>query len=210
VLAASAAGSALRFGRGDGDGDGSREGSSLERPSESMPITLGGSARRRVVARDAGAGAVGSANGSIQRSRAAGRDAGAGGVAGSAHGSTVVAGSRGCAVRVDGVFGAAARGDVACGVDSAACGADSVPCRVGSAVRAAGGTDRVGSLGCAASSPGAGAAGGRAFTRAARAGGLLESKGGGSVGFLTWSDDEVESAGSTVFAGGEVGPLVCA
>ena len=197
MLAASAAGSALRFGRGDGDGDGSREGSSLERPSESMPITLGGSARRRVVARDAGAGAVGSANGSIQRSRAAGRDAGAGGVAGSAHGSTVVAGSRGCAVRVDGVFGAAGRGDVACGVDSAVRGA-------------ADGADRVGALDWTASLSGAGTAGGGAFARAARAAGLFGSKGGGSVGFLTWSEDGVESAGLTVFAGGELGSPLCA
>jgi hypothetical protein len=100
------------------------------------------------------------------------------------------------------VFGAAGRGEVACGVDSAVGGA-------------AGGTDRVvGALGCAASLPGAGAEGGGAFTRAARAaalfGGVLESKGGGSVGFLTWSEDGAESAGPTVFAGGEIGSLLCA
>jgi len=75
-----------------------------------MPITFGGSARRRVVERDSGAGAVaGSAHGSIARARepavardsgagAAGesiarrcvveRDSGAGAAAGSAHGST--------------------------------------------------------------------------------------------------------------------------
>jgi hypothetical protein len=49
-----------------------------------------------------------------------------------------------------------------------------------------------------------------AFTRAARAGGLFESKGGGSVGFLMWSGDGVELAGSTVFAGGEIESLLCA
>ena len=148
-----------------------------------MPITFGGSARRRVVARgagagaaagsahgsiaragvvegDAGAGAAGSADGSTARGRVVEGDAGAG-AAGSAHGSIVVAGRLGCAALVDGAFGAAGRGGVA-------------------------------------------------FTRGAWAAGLLESKGGGSVDFLTWSDDEVESAGSTVFAGGEVGPLVCA
>ena len=164
-----------------------------------MPITLAGSERRRVVERDTGAGAVaGSAHGSIERWRAVGRDTGAGGVAGSAHGSTAVAGRRGCAAPADGVFGAAGRGDVACGVDSAVRGA-------------ADGTDRVvGALGCAASLPGAGAAGGVAFTRAARAAGLFGSKGGGSVGFLTWSGDGVESAGPTVFAGGEIGSPLCA
>jgi hypothetical protein len=145
-----------------------------------MPITLGGSERRRAVERDTGAGAV----------------------AGSAHGSTAVAGRRGCAASTDGVVGAAGRGDVARGVDSV----------VRSAVRgAAGGTDRVGVLGCAASLPGAGAAGGVAFARAARAAGLLGSKGGGSVGFLTWSGDGVESTAPTAFAGGDTGaPPLCA
>jgi hypothetical protein len=163
-----------------------------------MPITLAGSERRRVVERDTGAGAVaGSAHGSIERWRAVGRDTGAGGVAGSAHGSAAVAGGLGCAAPADGVFGAAGRGDVACGVDSAVRGA-------------ADGTDRVGALGCAASLAGAGAAGGVAFTRAARAAGLFVSKGGGSVGFLTWSGDGVESAGPTVFAGGEIGSPLCA
>jgi hypothetical protein len=206
VLAASAPGSAPRFGRAAGDGSG--DGSSLERPSESMPITLAGSERRRVVARDEGVGAVadaGSAHGSAARSRAVGRATGAGGVAGSANGSThVVAGRRGCAAPAGGVFEAAGRGDVARGVDSAACGVDS-------AVRgAAGGTDRVAALGSAASLPGAGAAGGGAFTRAARAAGLLASKGGGSVGFLTWSGDEVESVGPPGFPGGEIGSPPCA
>ena len=237
-------------------GDGSGDRSSLERPNESMPITLAGSERRRVVERDAGAGAAdGAADGSIQGWRAAGRDRGtgrrsrlrpridrrrrpsrlrgpggrrgrsrgpgrcrvrrrfcrirlrpridrtlarrrarygAGAVAGSAHGFTVVAGRRCCAAPAGGVFGAAGRGDVACGVGSAVCGA-------------ADGIDRVaGVLGCVASLPGAGAAGGVAFTRAARAGGLFESKGGGSVGFLTWSEDAAESAGPAVFAGGEI------
>jgi hypothetical protein len=163
-----------------------------------MPITFAGSERRRVVERDAGAGAAaGSAHGSIACWRAVGRGTGAGGVAGSAHGSTVVAGRRGCAAPADGVFGAAGRGDVVSGVDSAVRGA-------------ADGTDRVGALGCAASLPGAGAGGGGAFTRAARAAGLFGSKGGGSVGFLTCSGDGVESAGPTVFAGGEIGSLLCA
>jgi len=178
-----------------------------------MPITLAGSDRRRVVERDTGAGAVadsgsahgsivccrvvegdtgagavaGSAHGSIVRCRVVGRDTGAGGGAGSAHGSTTGPGRRGCAARADCVFGAAGRGDVAGGVDCA-----------------------VGALGWAASRPGAGAAGGVAFTRAPRAAGLLESKGGGSVGFLTWSGDGVESAGPTAFAGGEIGSPLCA
>jgi len=95
------------------------------------------------------------------------------------------------------VFCAAGRGDVACGVDSAARGAVD-------------GIDRVGACGCTASLAGAEAGGGVAFTRAARAGGLFESKGGGSVGFLTWSGDGVESAGPTVFAGGEIGASLCA
>jgi hypothetical protein len=95
------------------------------------------------------------------------------------------------------VFGAAGRGDVACGGDSALRGAGD-------------NTDRVGASGWAASLPGAGAAGGVAFTRATRAAGLFESKGGGSVGFLTWSGDGVESAGPTVFAGGEIGSPLCA
>jgi hypothetical protein len=95
------------------------------------------------------------------------------------------------------VFGAAGRADVPCGVDSA--------------VRdAADGTDRVGALGCAASLPGTGAADGVAFTRAARAADLFESKGGGSVGFLTWSGDGLESAGPTPFTGGEIGSPLCA
>ena len=160
-----------------------------------MPITLAGSARRRVVEGDAGAGAAaGSADGSIERWRAART----GGVAGSAHGSTAVAGCRGCAVLAAGVFGAAGgRGDVAGGVDSAVRGA-------------ADGTDRVGALSCAASLSGAETAGGVAFTRAARAAGLFGSKGGGSVDFLTWSGDGVESAGATVFAGGEIGSPLCA
>jgi hypothetical protein len=164
-----------------------------------MPTTLAGSERRRVVERDRGAGAVaGSAHGSTERWRAAGRDTGAGGVAGSAHGSTAVAGCRGRAAPADGVFGAAGRGDVACGVDSSVRGA-------------ADGTDRVvGALGCAASLPGSGGADGVAFTRAARAAGLFGSKGGGSVGFLTWSGDGVESAGPTVFAGAEIGSPLCA
>jgi hypothetical protein len=162
-----------------------------------MPITLAGSARR-VVDCDMEAGAIGgSADGSIERWRAVGCDTGAGVVAGSAHGSTAVAGRRGCAAPADGVVGVAGRGDVACGVDSAVRGA-------------ADGTDRVGALGCAASLPGAGAAGGGAFTRAARAAGLFGSKGGGSVGFLTWSGDGVEPAGPTVFAGGEIGSPLCA
>jgi hypothetical protein len=227
-----------------------------------MPITLAGSARRRVVERDTGTGAVaGSADGSGEGWRAVGRDTGAGGVAGSAHGSTVVADRRGCAAPVDGLVGAAGRGDVACGVDSAvagsahgstegwravgrdtgaggvagsahgstvvagrpgcaaaadglvgAAGRGDVACGVDSAVAgSADGIDRVvGALGCAASLPGAGAAGGVAFTRAARAGGLFESKGGGSVGFLTWSEDAGESAGPAVFAGGEIGSPLCA
>jgi hypothetical protein len=146
-----------------------------------MPITFGGSERRRAV----------------------GRDTGAGGVAGSAHGSTAVAGGRSCAAPAGGVFGAAERGDVACGVDSVVRGA-------------ADGTDRVGALGCAASLAGAGAAGGVTFTRAARAAGgfgvlgVLESKGGGSVGFLTWSGDGVEPAGPAEFAGGDSGSPLCA
>ena len=162
-----------------------------------MPITLAGSERRRGVDGDTGAGAVaGSAHGSIERWRAVGRDTGAGGVAGSAHGSTAVTGRRGCAAPADGVFGAAGRGDVACGVDSAVRGAVD-------------GSDRVvGALSCAASLPGAGAAGGVAFTRAERAAGLFGSKGGGSVGFLTGS--RVESAGPTAFAGGEIGSPLCA
>jgi hypothetical protein len=95
------------------------------------------------------------------------------------------------------MFGAAGRGDVGCGGESA--------------VRAAAdGTDRVGALGCAESLPGAGAAGGVAFARAARAAGLFGSKGGGSVGFLTWPGDGVESAVPTVFAGGEIGSPLCA
>jgi hypothetical protein len=77
-----------------------------------MPITLGGSARRRVVARDAGAGVV------------------AGSAHGSAHRSPAVAGCRGCVALAGGVLAAAGRGDVACGVDSgggdAAGGADRV------------------------------------------------------------------------------------
>jgi hypothetical protein len=163
-----------------------------------MPITLSGCERRRVVGRDTRAGAVaGSAHGSTERWRAVGRDTGAGGVAGSAHGSTAVAGRRGCAAPADGVLGAAGPGDVACGVDSAVRGA-------------ADGTDLVGALGCAPSLPGARAAGGVAFTRAARAAGLLGSKAGGSVGFLTWSGDRVESVGPTVFAGGEIGSPLCA
>jgi hypothetical protein len=83
------------------------------------------------------------------------------------------------------VFGVAGRGDVAAGVDSVVRG--------------------VGALGCAASAAGADAVGGATFTRAARAGGLLESNGGGSVGFRTWSGDAFESAGLPVFAGGEIG-----
>jgi len=199
---ASVPGPAPRRGRGDGDdvgvGVGSGDTSSLERPSESMPITLAGSARRRVVARDTGAGAgaaSASAHGSIVRWRAVGRDTGPG--AGSAHGSTVVAGRRGCAAPADGVLGAAGRGDVACGVDSAVRGA-------------ADGADRVGALDWTASLSGAGTAGGGAFARAARAAGLFGSKGGGSVGFLTWSEDGVESAGATAFAGGEIGAPLCA
>ena len=142
-----------------------------------MPITLGGSARRRVVERDAGTdGVAGSAHGSIVLGRAVGRDGGAVGVAGSAHGSTAVAGRRGCAAAPADVLGTAGRGDVTCGVDSA----------------------------------GAGAAGGFAFARAARAGGLFESNGGGSVGFLTWSEDGVESAGLAALAGGEIGSPLCA
>ena len=163
-----------------------------------MPITLAGSGRRRVVECNTGVGAgAGSAHGSIERWRAVGRDAGAGGGAGSAHGSTAVAGRRGCAAPADGVFEAAGRGDVACGVASVVRGA-------------AAGTDRGGALDCAASPPGAGTAGGVAFRRAARAAGLFGSKGGGSVGFLTWSGDEVESAGPTVFARGELGSPLCA
>jgi hypothetical protein len=96
------------------------------------------------------------------------------------------------------VLGAAGRGDGACGVDSAVRDGD------------AGGTDRVGALGCAASLPGARAAGGMAFARAARAAGLFGSKGGGSVAILTWSGDGVESAGPTVFAGGASGSPLCA
>ena len=197
---ASVPGPAPRRGRGDGDdvGVGSGDTSSLERPSESMPITLAGSGRRRVVERDTGAGAVaGSAHGSIARARAVGRATGAGAASGSAHGSIVVADRRGCGASADGVVGAAGRGDVGCGVDSAVRGATD-------------GTDRVGGLGWAASLSGAGAAGGVAFTRAARAAGLLESKGGGSVGVLTWSGDGVEAAGATVFAGGELGSPLCA
>ena len=121
-----------------------------------MPITLAGSGRRRVVERDTSAGAG----------------------AGSAHGSIVVAGRRGCAAPPDGVVGTTGRGDVTRGVDSAVRGA-------------ADGIDRVGALGSAAA-------------------GLSGSKGGGSVGFLTWSGDGVESTGPTVFAGGEVGAPLCA
>jgi hypothetical protein len=95
------------------------------------------------------------------------------------------------------VIGATGRGDVASGVDSAVRGG-------------AGGTDRAGALGWAASISGAAAAGGVAFTRAARAAGLFASKGGGSVGFLTWSGDGVASPGPTVFAGGEIGAPLCA
>ena len=196
--AASAAGPAPRRGRAAGDGSGGS--SSLERPSESTPITLAGSERRRVVGRDTGAGAVaGSAHGSIVRWGAVERDTGAGVVAGSAHGSTAVAARRGCAAPADGMVEAAGRGDVARGVDSVVCGA-------------ADGSDRVvAALGSAASFRGAGAAGGvAAFTRAARAAGLFESKGGGSVGFLTWSGDGVESAGPAVFAGGGIAPPLCA
>ena len=158
--AASAPGPAARRGRAAGDGSDDR--SSLDRPSESMPITLAGSERRRVVDRDTGAGVGdGSAHGSLERWRAVGRDTGAGGVAGSAHGSIVVAGRRRCAAPADGVCGAAGPGDGAGGVDSAVRGA-------------ADGTAFVlGALGCAASVPGAGAAGGVAFTRAPRAAGLL-------------------------------------
>jgi hypothetical protein len=76
---------------------------------------------------------------------------------------------------------------------------------------AADGPDRVGGLGCTVSFSGGRAADGSgAFMRAARAAGLLESKGGGSVDFLTWSDDGVESAGPTAFAGGESGAPLCA
>jgi hypothetical protein len=154
-------------------GDRSRDGSSLECPSESIPITLAGSARRRVVERDTGAGVVAaSAHGSIVRGRVVvERDTGAGAVAGSAHGSTAVAGRRGCAAPADGVFGATGRGDVACGVDSAVRGT-------------AAGSDRVGALGSAASPRAAGATGGGALARAARAAGVFGSKGGGSVGWL--------------------------
>ena len=95
------------------------------------------------------------------------------------------------------MLGAAGGGDVARGVDSAVRGA-------------ADGADRVGALSSSASLPGADAAGGVAFTRAARAAGLLASKGGGSVGFLTWSGDGVESAGATAFAGGEIESPLCA
>jgi hypothetical protein len=156
-----------------------------------MPITLAGSARRRVVERDTGAGAV----------------------AGSAHGSTDGGGRRGCAASADGVLGAAGRGDVAYGVDSAARGAADGTARGatdGTVRGAADGTARGGALGCAASLPGAGAAGGEAFTRAPRAAGLFGSKGGGSVGFLTWSEDEVVSVAPPVFAGGELGSPLCA
>jgi hypothetical protein len=191
---ASAPGPAPRRGRAADDG--AADGSSLERPSESMPITLAGSARRRIDDRAAGAGA-GRGSGSISCSRAVGRDTGAGGVSGSAHGSTAVTDRRGCAVPADGVVGAAGRGDVACDVGSPVPGA-------------ADGTDRVGALGGAASLRGAGAAGGVAFARAARAAGLSGSKGGGSVGLPTWSGDVVESAGPTACAGAEIGPPLCA
>lgn len=163
-----------------------------------MPITLGGSARRRVVERDSGAGAVaGSAHGSIARARVVERVAGAGGGAGSAHGSIVVADRPGCAAAADGLSGATGLGDVAGGVGSVARGA-------------AAGTDRVGALGGVGSFVGAGAATGGAFARAARAAGLLASKGGGSVVGLTWSEDGVEAGGPAVFAGGEIGSPLCA
>src|SRR6185369_2614785 len=67
-----------------------------------------------------------------------------------------------------------------------------------------------GAGGVTASLSGAGAAGGLAFTRAARAADLFGSKGGGSVGLLTWSGDGVESAAPAVFAGGEIGSPLCA
>jgi hypothetical protein len=85
-----------------------------------MPITLAGSARRRVVERATGAAPVaGSAHGSIARGRVVERDAEGGAAAGSAHGSIVAAGCRGCADPAGGVLGATGRGEVACGVDSA-------------------------------------------------------------------------------------------
>jgi hypothetical protein len=204
-----------------------------------MPITLAGSERRRAVDRDSGAGpGAGSADGSIERWRAVGRDAGAAVVAaGSAQGSTVVAGRRGCAGSADGVFGAAGRGDAARAVGSAVAGSaqgstvvagwrgcaartDGVVGTAGwgdviwgavSVVRgAAGGPDRVDALGGATSLPVAGATGGVAFRGATRAAGLFESKGGGSVGFLTWSAGGVESAGPTLFGGGDIGAPLCA
>jgi hypothetical protein len=113
-----------------------------------MPITLAGSACRRVVARDSGAGFG----------------------EGSAHGSIVVAGRCGRAAPAGGVFGVAGWGEVARGVASVVCGVTD-------------GTERV-ALGWSASRSSAGAAGGAAFARAVRAGGVFASKGGGSVGFL--------------------------
>ena len=162
-------------------------------------VACGADSAFRGAATGSEAGAVaGSAHGLTERWRAVGRETGAGGVAGSAPGSTAVAGHRGSAAPADDLFGAAGRGDVACGGDSAVRGAaDGSDCVVDA-------------LGCAVSLPGAGAGGGVAFTRAARAAGLVESKGGGSVGFLTWSEDAGESAGTTVFAGGEIGSPLCA
>jgi hypothetical protein len=172
-----------------------------------MPITLAGSERRRV-ARDTGAGGVaGSAHGSIERGRVVGRDTGAGGVAGS--GSI----ERGRVVGRDtGAGGVAGSGSIERGrVVGRDTGAGGVAGSAhGSTPVAADGTDRVGVLGCAASLPGAGSAGGVAFARAARAAGLFGSKGGGSVGFRTWSEDGVESAGPTVFAGGDSRSPLCA
>lgn len=133
-----------------------------------------------------------------ERRRVVERDTGVGAVADSAHGSI----QRWRAVERDTGAG---------GVAGSAHGSTAVAGRVDSAVRgAADGSDRVGALGCTASLSGAGAAGGLAFTRAARAAGLFGSKGGGSVGFLTWSGDGVESAEPAVFAGGEIGSPLCA
>lgn len=183
-----------------------------------MPITLAGSARRRVVDGDAGAVAVagsapgsivrarvvargaavaGSAQGSTVRARAVERDAEGAAVAGSAQGSTAVAGCRGGAAAVEGVAAGPGRGVVATGVDST----------VGAV---ADGTDRVGASCWAAAFPGAGAVGDVRLTAAPRAAGLFASKGGGSVDFLTWSADGVASAGPTAFSGGEIGSLLCA
>ncbi len=176
-------------------------------------MVLTGSARGRVVGRRTGAGAA----------------VAVAAVAGSAHGSTAVAAGRGCGARAGGGVGAA---DLTGGGASGRAGVGAADLTsVGAAGRAwvgaagwagvvcgADWTERAAGLGRAASvraGAGAGVGAVAAFERAARAAELFGSKAGGSVGFLTWSADGVESVGpevveGAVFKAGEAALSLCA